>query len=92
MHMVFAVVLVVLGAFLTLGFRRVGDWFDRVLRTLAGGPGAPEPERRSVVGQWAMVGTGSSTAARWYPSAATLLVGLGFLVVGIGALAGAERV
>lgn len=92
MHTVLAVVLVLLGGFLTLRFRRVADWLDRVLRTLADGPGAPEPKRRSVAGQWAMVGTGSSVPARWQRSGATLLVGLAFLVVGIGALAGAWRV
>ena len=92
MHSVLAVILVLVGAFLTLRFRQVGAWYDRVLRTLADGPGAPEPERRGVGAQWAMVGTGGSTAARWYRSAAVLLVGVGFLAVGVGALAGAWRV
>jgi hypothetical protein len=92
MHTVFAVVLVVLGGFLTLCFRQVADWFDRVLRTLADGPGAPEPERRGVAGQWAMVGTGSSTAARWYRCAVTPARGARIPSLGIGALVGAWRV
>jgi hypothetical protein len=92
MHTLFSIVLVLLGTFLTLRFRQVAAWYDRLLRTLADGPAAPEPERRRLAGQWATVGTGSSTAARWYRSAATLLVGVTFLIIGVGALAGAWRV
>jgi hypothetical protein len=85
MDTVFAAILVVVGAFLTICFRQVADFYDRFFRALADGPGAPEPEQRSVVGQWAMVGTGSSTTARWYRRSGVLLVGVGFLVVGGGA-------
>jgi|1185.fasta_scaffold42691_2 hypothetical protein len=91
-HTVFAAILVGGGVFLALRFRQVADWYDRRLRTLADGPRAPEPERRGVLGQWAMVGTGSSTTARWYRRSVTLIVGLAFLIVGVGALFGAWRV
>jgi hypothetical protein len=84
-----SVLCVVLGAAGLLGFRQITDWFDRVLRTLADGPGTPEPQERGVFGQWLMVGTGSSVTARWWRYAATLVTSVGFLVAGAGCLAGA---
>jgi hypothetical protein len=89
MNTVVGVLLVVLGAVGTARFRQVADWFDRAKRTLADGPGASEPKERSVVGQWLMVGTGSSVSARWYRYGSTLLTSVFLLVVGAGNLLGA---
>jgi anti-sigma factor RsiW len=86
---VVAIAITILGVVLTVRFRRAADWFDRVLRALADGPGSAEPERRGVVGQVLMVGTGSSTPARWWRYGAVLLTGLMCFVLGLGEILGA---
>jgi hypothetical protein len=49
----------------------------------------PEPKERSIVGQWLVVGIGSSVSARWYRYASALLTSVFLLIVGAGARLGA---
>jgi hypothetical protein len=83
-----ATILVLVGLTVVFRFRAIADWFDRVLRALADGPGEPEPRERGLAGLWLMAGTGSDLTARWVRRAAVLGIGMTCVLLGAGELSG----